>query len=75
MRELLRTNDPVKLSWLVSLLADSGIEALVFDTHTSILEGSLGVLPRRLMVADDAYETACRLLRDAGEEPYEPGFF
>jgi len=72
LRELLRTNDPVKLSWLVSLLADSSIEALVFDTHTSILEGSLGVLPRRLMVADDAYEAACRLLRDAGEEPYAP---
>ena len=72
MRELLRTNDPVKLSWLVSLLADSGIDALVFDTHTSILEGSLGVLPRRIMVADGSYEAACRLLRDAGEEPYEP---
>ena len=75
MRELMRTNDPVKLSWLVSLLADSGIKALVFDTHTSILEGSLGVLPRRLMVTDDEYDAACRLLRDAGEEPYEPGFF
>ena len=53
-------------------VSEAGIDALVFDTHTSILEGSLGVLPRRIMVADDAYEAACRLLRDAGEEPYEP---
>ncbi|MFN3460747.1 MAG: DUF2007 domain-containing protein [Oceanibaculum sp.] len=75
MRELMRTNDPVKLSWLVSLLADSGIEAVVFDTHVSIVEGSIGAIPRRLMVLDEDYDPACRLLRDAGEEPYEPGFF
>jgi hypothetical protein len=43
MRELLRTNDVVK---------DAGIEAFVLDRHTSILEGSIGALPRRLMVSD-----------------------
>jgi hypothetical protein len=37
MKELLRTTDPVLLSWLIALLADAGIEAIVLDTHTSII--------------------------------------
>ena len=68
MKELLRTNDVVKLSWLRALLADSGIEMLVLDTHTSIVEGSLGILPRRVMVADEDHARACRVLKEAGEE-------
>ncbi|MEE8279229.1 MAG: DUF2007 domain-containing protein [Alphaproteobacteria bacterium] len=67
MKELLRTNDVVKLSWLTVLLADAGIEALVLDSHTSILEGSAAAIPRRLAVADDDYNRACRILADAGE--------
>jgi hypothetical protein len=72
MKELLRTNDMVKVSWLEALLADAGIEVLVFDPHTSILEGSIGVLPRRLMVSDDDYARARRVIRDAGEEEFSP---
>jgi len=68
MRELLRTTDVVRLSWLVALLAEAGIEAVVFDTHTSILEGSIGAIPRRLMVAADDEARARQVLRDAGEE-------
>lgn len=67
MRELLRTTDPVRLSWLTALLADAGIEAVVLDTHTSILEGSIGAIPRRLMVDDDDHAQASRVLREAGE--------
>ena len=67
MKELLRTNDIVKLSWVEALLADAGIETLVLDLHTSVLEGSLGILPRRLMVIDDDLLRAQRVLRDAGE--------
>lgn len=67
MRELLRTTDPVRLSWLTALLADAGIDAVVLDTHTSILEGSIGAIPRRLMVDDDDHAQACRVLREAGE--------
>ncbi len=67
MKELLRTNDVVKLSWLKALLADAGIEALVLDEHTSILEGSAGAIPRRLMVIDDDFEQAHTLLVQAGE--------
>lgn len=67
MKELLRTNDIVKLSWVTALLADAGIEALVLDQHTSILEGSAGAIPRRLMVVDDDYHRARSILTDAGE--------
>ena len=67
MKELLRTNDLVKLSWLRALLADAGIEALVLDQHTSVLEGSAGAIPRRLMVTEDDYARAQRVLAEAGE--------
>lgn len=67
MRELLRSNDIVKISWLQALLADSGVETIVLDTHTSVIEGSLGILPRRLMVANDDFAQACRILDQAGE--------
>ena len=67
MVELLRTNDPVRLSWVMALLADARIESIVFDTHTSIVEGSIGALPRRLMVGDDDVSRARRVLDSAGE--------
>ena len=66
MEELIRTNDPVVLSFAEALLRDAGIEAFIADTNMSILEGSLGVLPRRLMVARDRIAEARRLLADAG---------
>jgi hypothetical protein len=66
MKELLRTTDPVLLSWLIALLADAGIEAIVLDTHTSIIEGSIGAIPRRVMVVDDDFQSARRLLIDTG---------
>lgn len=68
MKELLRTTDAVRLSWLLALLSDAGIEAVVLDTHTSVLEGSIGAIPRRLMVPEDDHATACHVLREAGEE-------
>jgi hypothetical protein len=67
MKELLRTVDPVLLSWLTALLADAGIEAVVLDTYTSILEGSIGAIPRRLMVATEDEWRARQVLREAGE--------
>ncbi|MDP7456815.1 MAG: DUF2007 domain-containing protein [Alphaproteobacteria bacterium] len=66
MKELFRTNNPVILSWASAILAGENIEAIVFDTHTSILEGSIGALPRRLMVTDRDYARACCLLDAAG---------
>ncbi len=63
MRELLRTNDPVLLNFVQVLLKDAGIATVVFDGHMSVMEGSLGVLPRRLMVADDDADEAEALVR------------
>lgn len=68
MKELLRTNDPVKLSWLEAMLAAAGIGTVVLDLHTSIVEGSIGILPRRLMVRDEDYLRARMIMREAGEE-------
>ena len=68
MKVLLRTNDPVKISWILALLADSEIEAMVLDTHSSIVEGSIGAIPRRIVVADEDLEAARRLLEDSGED-------
>lgn len=67
MVELLRTNDTVRLSWLRALLADARIETIVLDTHVSIVEGSIGAIPRRLMVDDDDLAPARRVLDSAGE--------
>ena len=58
----------VKLSWLTAVLADAGIEALVLDGHASVLGGSAFAIPRRLMVIDEDYPQARRLLIAAGEE-------
>ncbi|HUA51358.1 MAG TPA: DUF2007 domain-containing protein [Candidatus Sulfotelmatobacter sp.] len=68
MREVLRSNDTVRLSWLTALLADAGIAAVLFDDHMSIIEGSIGALPRRLMVEDADHARALRVLAEAGEK-------
>jgi hypothetical protein len=67
MQELLRSNDPVALSWVQDLLARAGVDCLVFDQHTSLIEGSIGVLPRRLMVADDDLSRARYLIKVEGQ--------
>lgn len=66
MRELARTNDVVLLGAMEALLEAAGIGHLVADAHISALEGSIGILPRRLLVADDDASQARRLFTDAG---------
>ncbi len=66
MRELVRTNDMVLVSAVVALLDSAGILHMVLDQNMSVLEGSLGVLPRRILVAEDEERTARQLLGDAG---------
>jgi tRNA1(Val) A37 N6-methylase TrmN6 len=68
MREVLKTNDPILLSFAQALLKDAGIEAVIFDTHASIMDGSSGFLPRRLMVTDDDIAEAQRVLKEAGTD-------
>lgn len=66
MRELIKTNDPVLLTFVESLLGEAEIDCTVADRHMSVLEGSIGVLPRRVLVADAQLEQARALLGDAG---------
>jgi hypothetical protein len=68
MKELLRTNDVVRLSFLQALLRDSGVDTLVLDQHTSLAEGSIGAIPRRLMVRARDYRLARSILAAAGED-------
>ena len=65
MKELLRTNDLVRLSWLQALLTDAGIDYLMLDQHTSLVEGSIGAIPRRLMVAERDHPRARSLIAEA----------
>lgn len=65
MRELVATNDSVLLTFIEALLRDAGIEAVVADRNMSVLEGSIGVFPRRVLVAEDAWDDAARVLIDA----------
>lgn len=67
MKELVRTNNPVLISWFQVLLRDAGVESFVFDAHTSVLEGSANAIPRRLMVIDDDYDYARQTMTEAGE--------
>jgi hypothetical protein len=77
VEELLRTNDAVLLSFAEALLKDAGIRSHVFDQNMSVLEGSIGVLTRRLLVHPGDAAAARRILGDAGiagelERPTKP---
>jgi hypothetical protein len=65
MRAVLKTIDPVVLNYAANVLEQEGIEAVVFDTHASVMDGSMGFLPRRLMVLDEDFDRAQKLLRQA----------
>ena len=67
MHVVVVTNDPVRLSFLVALLADAGIAATVLDRHVSAVEGSIGAIPRRLAVLAEDASAAMHVLRQAGE--------
>ena len=66
MTELLRTNDVVLISFIEALLSDSGIEHLVLDQNMSVMEGSIGILPRRILVDETRLGDARKLIADAG---------
>jgi hypothetical protein len=69
MRELLRTNDPTVIAFATAILDGEGIEVFQMDVHMSVLEGSIGILPRRLMVRDADHFRASAILRDLDIEP------
>jgi hypothetical protein len=64
--ELLRSNDPVLISFATSLLADAEIEHSVADSHMSVIDGSINAVTNRILVADDRLDDARGLLTDAG---------
>jgi len=65
MEELLRTNDMVLISYIESMLNDAGIRHHVMDINMSVIEGSLGVLPRRIMVDSNQLGQARRIVKEA----------
>jgi len=64
MKELLRTNDPTVVAFATALLGGEGIEWFELDVNMSILDGSIGILPRRLMVRDRDHSAAVVVMRD-----------
>jgi len=66
MVELVRTNDTVLVNFIEVLLRDAGMNVIIADQNMSVLEGSLGVLPRRVLIDEADEETAKTLLMDAG---------
>lgn len=66
MRELIVTNEPVLISYAAALLKDQRIEAMVFDRNMSLMEGSIGAFPRRLVVPDEQWARAAEILNEAG---------
>jgi len=64
MRELLRTNDPTIIAFATALLRGEGIEVFEMDVNMSVLEGSIGILPRCLMVRREDHFRAVAVMRD-----------
>jgi hypothetical protein len=67
MQTVLLSNDWVRLTFLLALLKDAGIEAVVLDTHMSTLQGTAFAIPCRLAVPPEAYARALRILDQSGE--------
>jgi len=66
LRELVRSNDPVLISAVQALLGGANIPHVVADQNMSVLEGSIGIFPRRVLVAEEYLRAARHLLQDAG---------
>ena len=66
MRELIRTNDAVLITAIEALLKGADIGHMVVDQNISVLEGSIGIFPRRILVEDDQLMAARTLLENAG---------
>ncbi|MDT8344262.1 MAG: DUF2007 domain-containing protein [Thermohalobaculum sp.] len=73
MEDLIRTTDPTLIPFARALLAAEDIDCFVFDHNMSILEGGIGIFPRRLMVRREDLHRARLILRDNGVETYQPG--
>ena len=66
MKELMSTNDITKFVYAETVLNSNNIVNFALDVNISVLEGSIGILPRRLMVMTHDYDRAVKLLTDFG---------
>ncbi len=66
MKQLYRTTDMASMAFAKALLQGEDIDCFEMDVNMSVLEGSIGIFPRRLMVVDDDYEDAREVLTDNG---------
>ena len=64
----MRSNNAVTLSFVEALMRDAGIGVMIADQNMSIIEGSIGAIPRRILVESDRIDQARRIMRDAGLE-------
>ena len=64
----MRSNNAVTLSFVEALMRDAGIGVMIADQNMSIIEGSIGAIPRRILVEADRIDQARRIMRDAGLE-------
>ncbi|MBZ8117334.1 DUF2007 domain-containing protein [Roseovarius sp. LXJ103] len=71
MKQLLRTTDMSTIAFAQALLQGEGIDCFEMDVNMSVLEGGIGIFPRRLMVAERDYTAAARALTDNGIEVHE----
>ncbi|HQT64515.1 MAG: hypothetical protein B7Z75_02990 [Acidocella sp. 20-57-95] len=67
MEMVIASNEPVRLSFLMALLRDAGLEPVLYDANMAVLEGSAGAIQRRVMVPSDQASRARRVLQEAGE--------
>jgi len=70
MKAILKTNNPVLLNYAANVLKQEGVEHVVFDENASVMDGSMGFMPRRLMVLDEDFADAERLLKAAVPEAF-----
>ncbi len=67
MKEVMRTNDPIRLSWAQAELAGIDVACVVLDTYASVLEGSVVAIQQRLMVEDADFFRARTHLKAASD--------
>jgi len=63
---ILKTVNPATLNFAQAVLKEADIPFFVMDQNVSIIEGSIGVIPRRVMVVDEDAKDARQAMIDAG---------
>ena len=66
MKQLIRTTDPTAIAFAKALLQGEGIDWFELDVNMSVLEGGIGIFPRRIMVREEDYDAAATAMRDNG---------